>query len=324
MRKQAADPDIEVGSRVVSLKCPLSYTRIQTPCRGVGCRHNQCFDANSYLQLQEQAPTWTCPQCNKSTPWDQLVVDQYILDILSSTGKDVEQVTVEPDGRWHLDSNNTPAPTNRKRKANATPDSDDDNELIMLGDSPPIMNGTALNGQTLTPMSVRTPPINGRESSVATSHRSTSKRPRQDTHKEVIDLTLSDDDDDEEQDARPHVKSRPSMPNVFSSSSSNLNPNAPAYRARPQDSAITSTNTNHAFSRPQMAPNSSSTNRYQFQLPPPHSPHHFNFADSYGSSTTGSSSNNNLYNGTGYGPATDSRGGTGSGSTPGATRPSMY
>jgi E3 SUMO-protein ligase PIAS1 len=73
--RRAQDTDIVATSTKMSLKCPLSTLRIDTPCRSIGCAHNQCFDAASYLQLQEQAPTWTCPVCNKYSPFENLAVD---------------------------------------------------------------------------------------------------------------------------------------------------------------------------------------------------------------------------------------------------------
>jgi E3 SUMO-protein ligase PIAS1 len=73
--RRAQDADIVATSTKMSLKCPLSTLRIETPCRSIGCAHNQCFDAASYLQLQEQAPTWTCPVCNKYSPFEHLAID---------------------------------------------------------------------------------------------------------------------------------------------------------------------------------------------------------------------------------------------------------
>ena len=73
---KANDPDVVATSQVLSLKCPLSYMRLSKPCRGSSCSHNQCFDAISYLQLQEQGPQWLCPICNKSVPFNQLAVDE--------------------------------------------------------------------------------------------------------------------------------------------------------------------------------------------------------------------------------------------------------
>lgn len=73
---KAEDKDIVATSSIMSLKCPLSTLRMEVPCRSNVCNHNQCFDATSYLQLQEQAPTWTCPICNKSATFMNLQVDQ--------------------------------------------------------------------------------------------------------------------------------------------------------------------------------------------------------------------------------------------------------
>ena len=72
------DPDIVATSSVMSLKDPVSYLRIQLPCRSNVCSHNQCFDATSFLQLQEQAPTWSCPICSKTVAFGSLAVDQYV------------------------------------------------------------------------------------------------------------------------------------------------------------------------------------------------------------------------------------------------------
>jgi E3 SUMO-protein ligase PIAS1 len=74
--KKANDPDVVATSQNLSLKCPITYMRLKVPCRGLGCNHIQCFDATSYLQLQEQGPQWICPICNKPAPYDQLAIDE--------------------------------------------------------------------------------------------------------------------------------------------------------------------------------------------------------------------------------------------------------
>jgi len=76
MLSKAKDVDIEATSQVMSLKCPLSYMRLSLPCRGMGCKHVQCFDATSYLQLQEQGPQWLCPVCSNPARFEQLAVDE--------------------------------------------------------------------------------------------------------------------------------------------------------------------------------------------------------------------------------------------------------
>ncbi len=76
VRNRADDADIVATSTVMSLKCPVSMGRIELPCRTTVCSHNQCFDAGSFLLMQEQGPTWTCPVCAKVISYEALVVDQ--------------------------------------------------------------------------------------------------------------------------------------------------------------------------------------------------------------------------------------------------------
>ena len=73
-----SEPDIEATSQKLSLKCPITYMRLGLPCRATTCTHIQCFDAASYLQLQEQGPQWICPICEKPAPFESLAVDEYV------------------------------------------------------------------------------------------------------------------------------------------------------------------------------------------------------------------------------------------------------
>lgn len=189
MRSKADDPDIVATASVMSLKCPLSTLRMDVPTRSSHCNHNQCFDASSFLQLQEQAPTWTCPVCNKPSPYDLLTMDLYVDDILKATNRNVEQVTVEPNGEW---SQNAAPESPDDSRPSGTPD-DDDSDLVEIQDSR-ISNLK----QEYTPASSihRTPPYSSREPSIASSsaQRPPSAAPKRPASA-VIDLTLSDDED---------------------------------------------------------------------------------------------------------------------------------
>lgn len=44
--------------------------------------------------------TWKCPICNKPAFLEGLEVDQYIWGILTSTGLDVEEVTIDSNAYW--------------------------------------------------------------------------------------------------------------------------------------------------------------------------------------------------------------------------------
>ncbi|KAI0348571.1 hypothetical protein BDW22DRAFT_1424727 [Trametopsis cervina] len=99
------DDDIIAGHQKMSLKCPLSYARIVTPCRSSSCVHSQCFDASAWFQTMEQNTTWLCPVCEKVLDSEELIVDGYFDEILNSTSEDVEDIIVEADGQWHTADN---------------------------------------------------------------------------------------------------------------------------------------------------------------------------------------------------------------------------
>ena len=71
----AHDDDIVAGAQTMSLKCPLSYMRLATPCRSQHCAHAQCFDATSWYSMMEQTTTYLCPVCDKVLNIDDLIMD---------------------------------------------------------------------------------------------------------------------------------------------------------------------------------------------------------------------------------------------------------
>ncbi|KAL2201566.1 PINIT domain-containing protein [Corynascus similis CBS 632.67] len=183
--KKASDPDVIATSQNLSLKCPLSYMRLKLPCRGVSCNHIQCFDATSYLQLQEQGPQWLCPICNKPAPFEQLAIDEYARQILTQTPESVEQVTIEPNGEWV-------APGAKKE---VTPNHEasfvDDDDIV-------VSEVTRAAGKISTGLSQTTAPTPHLATPTSVASRDTSAAPRSSNKRpapEVIDLTLSDDDE---------------------------------------------------------------------------------------------------------------------------------
>ncbi|KAJ6024503.1 hypothetical protein N7540_005300 [Penicillium herquei] len=209
MKNRAEDSDIVATSSIMSLKCPLSTLRIQVPCRSVVCTHNQCFDASSFLQLQKQAPTWTCPVCAKSTSFESLQVDQYVDEILKSTESEVDQVVVEPNGDWSQPDN-----SNAAKLGGTTPTTDDD-DLIEI--SEPSL-GTVKQEPITSNILLERTPAQSRETSTPSSavRMSSKKRPAA-----VIDLTASDDEDDVNESPGPPLK-RPVLNFVRGPSSQEL------------------------------------------------------------------------------------------------------
>lgn len=215
----------------MSLKDPVSMSRIKTPCRTTNCRHTECFDAEDFLQLQEQAPTWTCPICSKPAQWEHLVVDRFVQHILENTKRDTEQVTIEPNGTWHLLKSEDDDQPESERRPPDNNDSDDDDDLVvidpetMTSSRPRYSTDTLFGTPVASSISFNIPHRQNSQSQPAYSQSPTvsqhqppsqsKKRPRE----EVIDLTLSDDDE-------PPV-SRIKRPSLSSQVSTDLNrPNA--------------------------------------------------------------------------------------------------
>lgn len=54
---------IDQNIQKIFLKCPITFKRIALPARGHECKHIQCFDLESYLQLNCERGNWRCPVC---------------------------------------------------------------------------------------------------------------------------------------------------------------------------------------------------------------------------------------------------------------------
>ncbi|PPQ62843.1 hypothetical protein CVT24_000537 [Panaeolus cyanescens] len=109
------DDDIVAGPQKMSLRCPLTYARLNTPSRSSKCVHAQCFDATSWFSMMEQTTTWLCPVCERVLDYNDLIVDGYIDEILKDVPEAVEEVMVEADGEWHTVDNKYGSPNWRAK-----------------------------------------------------------------------------------------------------------------------------------------------------------------------------------------------------------------
>ncbi|XP_014478426.1 PREDICTED: zinc finger MIZ domain-containing protein 1 [Dinoponera quadriceps] len=92
---------VEQTALKVSLKCPITFKRITLPARGHDCKHVQCFDLESYLQLNCERGSWRCPVCSKPAQLEGLEVDQYIWGILNTVNTaEVDEVTIDSLANW--------------------------------------------------------------------------------------------------------------------------------------------------------------------------------------------------------------------------------
>lgn len=215
MRKANSDDDIAATSVRMSLKDPISTLRITLPVRSTVCKHNQCFDGSMFLQLQDQAPQWSCPVCSKSVQYDTLCIDKYFEDILQKTSSSIEKVDIEPNGEWKVikeEEDTQPRAANKPARASYDDDFDDDDDLIEITDDQPKRPNGAVAAIRAAPampspaFPMNTPPLSSRDVSRAPSMASTqvgSKRPAS----AVIDLTFSDDEDEPPRSAKRHTTS---------------------------------------------------------------------------------------------------------------------
>ncbi|XP_037072116.1 zinc finger MIZ domain-containing protein 1-like [Pollicipes pollicipes] len=99
---------VEQTAIKISLKCSITYKRITLPARGHDCKHVQCFDLESYLQMNCERGAWRCPVCSKPAPLEGLEVDQYIWGILNSLqNSDVDEVTIDASASWRASNGAT-------------------------------------------------------------------------------------------------------------------------------------------------------------------------------------------------------------------------
>ena len=76
------DSEIATTSCKVSLACPLGKNRMRIPARASTCDHLQCFDAQTYLMMNERKPKWNCPVCNKTAEPVSLQIDGFFQDLV--------------------------------------------------------------------------------------------------------------------------------------------------------------------------------------------------------------------------------------------------
>lgn len=68
------------------LSCPITLMRIMIPARGDDCRHLQCFDLESFIQVTKGSKAfnnrWKCPECPLILRNDAIVIDPFVSEIL--------------------------------------------------------------------------------------------------------------------------------------------------------------------------------------------------------------------------------------------------
>nr|CAO98868.1 SUMO/Smt3 ligase [Nakaseomyces delphensis] len=95
------DAELVTTSTVISLKCPISYSRMKYPIKSKRCDHLQCYDALWFLHSQVQVPNWICPVCQIPLKLDDLYICEFSMRLLNSCANNVENIELLPDCSWN-------------------------------------------------------------------------------------------------------------------------------------------------------------------------------------------------------------------------------
>ncbi|CAL4886005.1 unnamed protein product [Urochloa decumbens] len=102
-----SDSDIEVvaDSVSVTLRCPMTASRIQIAGRFKPCAHMGCFDLEAFIGMNQRSRKWQCPICLKNYSLENIIIDPYfnrIMSLIKSCGDDTSEIDVKPDGSWRV------------------------------------------------------------------------------------------------------------------------------------------------------------------------------------------------------------------------------
>ncbi|KAL3285902.1 hypothetical protein HHI36_000421 [Cryptolaemus montrouzieri] len=209
------DSEIATTSLKVSLMCPLGKMRMTMPCRPITCSHFQCFDAYLFLQMNERKPTWVCPVCDKPALYDNLVIDGYFQDVLTSKNlpPDINEIQLHKDGSWSCQ-------TVEKKSQKVDNTADVDISIEIINDDVEYVSSN------VTTTSTAEPPKEKKE-----------ELPK----KDVVDLTLSESDDDEPLAKRRAINPKPDSTIKFSDTTSiSSNSNQSRMTTTPGPSSVSS------------------------------------------------------------------------------------
>lgn len=107
------DDEISIvdSTLTIHLRDPFSASKISDiPVRGIACRHNECFDLDTFLETRPRkgdvsaADQWRCPICRADARPNVLVVDEFLVKVRDELEKkgllETRAIIVAQDGSW--------------------------------------------------------------------------------------------------------------------------------------------------------------------------------------------------------------------------------
>ncbi|KAL0741628.1 hypothetical protein Bca4012_083141 [Brassica carinata] len=128
--ESSPDSDIIEGPSRVSLRCPISHSRIELPVKGQLCKHLQCFDFWNYVNINMIKPSWRCPHCSQPVSYPEIRLDQNMAKILKDAGHKTADVIIHAGGTWKVGRENN---VNEEPVRDIIHDLEDPNSLLNAG-----------------------------------------------------------------------------------------------------------------------------------------------------------------------------------------------
>ncbi|XP_022169994.1 E3 SUMO-protein ligase PIAS2-like [Myzus persicae] len=103
-RLTVVDPDLASTSFNFSLVCQLSTVKMKLPAKSIHCNHLQCFDAATFILMNEKNPKWICPTCHESCLYDEIRIEGYFLEIVEELAlrDDIKEISLLDNGSWFI------------------------------------------------------------------------------------------------------------------------------------------------------------------------------------------------------------------------------
>ncbi|KAL8809483.1 MAG: hypothetical protein Q9223_001243 [Gallowayella weberi] len=113
---QNADPEIEVVNQlaVINLCDPYTSRIWDAPMRGVTCRHDECFDLDTFLETRcskrpgqpSDPDEFKCPICGADARPQRLIKDEFFerlrTELAGKKRLDAKAIIMQQDGRWEV------------------------------------------------------------------------------------------------------------------------------------------------------------------------------------------------------------------------------
>uniref|UniRef100_A0A7N0R8M3 E3 SUMO-protein ligase SIZ1 n=1 Tax=Kalanchoe fedtschenkoi TaxID=63787 RepID=A0A7N0R8M3_KALFE len=96
-------------SHVISLRCPMSGSRIKVAGRFRPCVHLGGFDLDIFLEMNQRSRKWQCPICLKNYSLADIIIDPFfnrIASMMQNCSDDITDIEVKPDGCWRVKTKN--------------------------------------------------------------------------------------------------------------------------------------------------------------------------------------------------------------------------